>query len=374
MDTLETLYFPDIVLTTDGQSSLFLLFCPVHVLKPVETDETDPPITGPTDTFMDAGFCQVHTPAPLGADRGRFLHLVNDIQNRKDDYAAQLSALTIASMSLPRSSGEDARHEIISSLFGGPDEDPSVKKKEEAHQAELWQARLVLAIGEILDREEEEIADAMSILDDSETALFDRLLGKDEEFEDEDLFKDLKQLREKVNLPRPGMIKNRLKAWLSLYRSGNLPGWWLWTTTRQEAADILLEMFEKKTGNAAMPLWQLELPAATGIELQDHMDKIKTFRAEAQALTTDIIERFNDLARQEIPAGSEPEAVLPEGTAWSEKWATLLETHFPAELYGRTPLRFHLLCNLSLPELTETHSQGNTADKSVRHGILAVVG
>jgi hypothetical protein len=374
MATLETLYFPDTVLTTDGQSALFLLFSPVHILKPVETDETDPPITGPTDTFMDAGFCQVHTPAPLGTDRGRFLHLVNDIQNRKDDYAAQLSALTIASMSVPRSSGEDSRHEIVSSLFGGPETDPSAKEKEEAHLAGLWQARLVLAIGEILDREEEEIADAMSILNESETALFDRLLGKDEEFDDEDLFKDLKQLREKVNLPRPGMVGNRLKAWLSLYRSGNLPGWWLWTTTRPEAADILLEMFEKRTGTAAMPLWQLELPAATGIELQDHMDKIETFRAGAQSLTTEITGKFNDLARQEIPLDSEPEAVLPEGAAWSEKWAALLEEHFPAELYGRTPLRLHLLCNLSLPELAETHRQNNTAEKSVRHGILAVVG
>jgi hypothetical protein len=372
MDTLETLYFPDTVLTTDGQSALFLLFNPVHVLQPVETDTAENPITEPTDTFMDAGFCQVHTPAPLGTDRDRFLHLVRDIQNRKDDYAAQLSSLTLASMSVPLSSNGEARHEIISSLFGIPDKDPADKEKEEAQQAELWQARLVLAIGEILDREEEEIADAMSMLNSSETALFDRLLGKDEEFEDEDLFKDLKQLKEKVNPPRPGMIKNRFRAWLSLYRAGNLPDWWLWTTTRLEAADILLEMFEKKTDRMSIPLWQSELPAATGIELMDHMDKIETFKKDARAFITGITKKFNDLVRQEISAGSEYEVALPEAAAWGEEWEALLETHFPTELYGRTPICFHLLCNLSLPELAGARS--GTGGNGARHGILAVVG
>jgi hypothetical protein len=372
MDTLETLYFPDTVLTTDSQSALFLLFNPVHVLQPVETDTAENPVTEPTDTFMDAGFCQVHTPAPLGADRDRFLHLVSDIQNRKDDYAAQLSSLTLASMSVPQGSSGEARHEIVSSLFGIPDTDPEDKQKEETQQAELWQARLVLAIGEILDREEEEIADAMSMLNSSETALFDRLLGKDEDVEDDDLFKDLKQLKEKVEPTRPGMIKNRLKAWLSLYRAGNLPDWWLWTTTRPEAADILLEMFEKKTDRMSIPLWQSELPAATGIELQDHMDKIETFKKEARTLTTGIAQKFNGLARQEIAAGSEYEVALPEAAAWGEEWEALLEKHFPTELYGRTPICFHMLCNLSLPELAGAGD--TTAGNRMRHGILAVVG
>jgi hypothetical protein len=372
MDTLETLYFPDTIINTDAQSALFLLFNPVHVLQPVEMNEADDPTAEPIDTFMDKGFCQVHTPAPLGEDRDRFLHLVNDIKMRKDDYAAQLSSLAIASMSASKGGGEESRQAIVSSLFGGP-QDLAAKEKA-AQQAEIWQARLVLSIGEVLDREEEEIADALSILDKSETDLFDRLLGKDEEIEDEDLFKDLTELRQKVNLPRPGMIKNRLKAWLSLYRSGNLPDWWLWTTTRPEAADILLEMFEKKTGRAAIPFLQLELPAATGIELQDHLDKIESFRREAQALLAGITEKLGGFVRQEIPAMSELEAVLPEGMAWGKEWAVLLEAHFPAELYGRTPLRFHLFCNLCWPELVEFHCQGDKTKNRARHGILAVVG
>jgi hypothetical protein len=118
MDTLETLYFPDTVITTDGQSPLFLFFDLVHFLQPVEGDESEQPTAGLSDTFMDKGFCQVHTPAPLGTDRDRFLHLVHDIEKRKDDYAAQLSSLTIASMSAPQRNNEASKSAILSELLG----------------------------------------------------------------------------------------------------------------------------------------------------------------------------------------------------------------------------------------------------------------
>jgi hypothetical protein len=370
MDTLKTLYFPDTVITTDGQSPLFLFFDLVHFLQPVEEDGAEQPAARLSDTFMDKGFCQVHTPAPLGIDRDRFLHLVHDIEKRKDDYAAQLSSLTIASMSAPHRNNEGSKSAILSELLGRS-QDLEAKEKEAAQRAELWQARLVLAMAEILDREEEEIADALSILDKSKTDLFDRLLGKDKESEDDALFTDLDQLREKVDLPRPGMVKNRLKAWLSLYRAGNLPDWWLWTTTRPEAADIFLETYEKKTGKTAIPFWQLELPAATGIELQDHMDKILAFKKEAEPLTVRIAAEFDKLVRQESAFEPEPAGLLPENSVWGEQWASLLETHFPAELYGRTPFRFHLLGNLRFSELTDTHAE---TDSGVKHGILAVIG
>ena len=374
MDTLETLYFPDTVIATDGQSPLFLFFDKVHFLRPVETDESgdsaDGPATGSPDTFMDGGFCQGHTPVPLGADRDRFLHLVHDIERRKDDYAAQLSALTIASMSAPGKGDEDTGFAIVSSLLGGLDTNEA--KETAAQEAEIWQARLVLTIGEILDREEEEITDALSILDRSKTDLFDRLLGRDEE--EDAPFTDLAKLKEKIDLPRPGMIKSRLKAWISLYRAGHLSNWWLWTTSRMEAADILLEMYEKKTGRTARSFWQIELPAATGIELQDHMNKITAFKKEAEPLTARITSKFNKMIHLDPAVTPEPEAVLPEGRAWGEQWDSLLERHFPAELYGRTPFCFHLLRGLPLPELATAETIGGETSTGVQHGILAVIG
>jgi hypothetical protein len=373
MDTLETLYFPDTVIATDGQSPLFLFFNLVHLLQPVETDETDSPAAGPSDTFMDRRFCQVHTPAPLGADRERFLRLVSDIQNRKDDYAAQLSALTVASLSAPKGSNGDSRHEIITSLFAAPDSDPAAEEHEAARQAELWQARLVLAIGEILDREEEAITDALNLLNQSKTKMFDRLLGKDEDFEDEDLFSDLEQLQGNVTVPRPGMIKSRLKAWLSLYRSGTLPDWRLWTTTRPEAADILLEMYEKKTGKVPELFWQLELPVATGAELQEHMEKIETFREEAAPFFSEIALKFNAIIQRQQSGVSATKSYLPDGDIMKNQWTALLDEHFPEELYNRAPFRFYLLQGLGFQDLA-AHEGARSPEGGAKHCILAVFG
>jgi hypothetical protein len=370
MDTLETLYFPDTVIADDAHSSLFLFFDTVHILQPVERDEADLQAAGISDTFMDKRFCQVHTPAPLGSEKKRFLRLVHDIRERKDDYAAQLSSLTIASLSTPEKNREESRSSIISSLFGPAPQDHEKDKKEEAKQAELWQARLVLIIAEILDREDEELVEAMNILDKSRTDLFDRLLGKDEEFEEENPFSDLSHLQD-MSPPRAGMNKNRLRAWLSLFRVAKLPPWWLWTTGRPEAADILLEMYEMRSGKEAVPILELELPAATGIELQDHLDKIDAFKEQVKPLMTEISKNFSSLVRMEAP----PQALFAsEGKTWSKQWSGVLESHFPAELYGRCPFRLYLLPHQNFAQIAGVPSQDDGSNDGPRHVILAVQG
>lgn len=370
MDTLETMYFPDTVISTDGQSPLFLFFDTVHILQPVERDAAHRQATDLGDTFMERGFCQVHTPAPLGTDRQRFLHLVKDIKERKDDYAAQLGSLTIASFSTPENSKLESRQSIISSLFGAPPEEED--KKEEERKARLWQARLVLAIAEILDHEDEEIVDALSFLDKSEEALFDRLLGRDEESDEDNPFTDLSRLQTSMAPSRAGLTKNRLKAWLCLLEEGRqLPSFWIWTTSRPEMADIIFEKYEAKSGRKPTPILQLELPAATGVELQDHMNKIEAFREQAKPLLFEISENLSTLVHQEnIPQ----DPVQFENDARVEQWKTLLETHFPVELYSRIPFCFHLLSNVSFNQLANRRIQDSLTKDGIYHEIVAVLG
>ncbi len=370
MGTLETMYFPDTVISTDGQSPLFLFFDTVHILQPVEHDATHRQATDLADTFMERGFCQVHTPAPLGPDRQRFLRLVRDIKERKDDYAAQLSSLTIASLSTPENSKEESRQSIISSLFGVPPEEAD--KKEEERQARLWQARLVLAIAEILDHEDEEVVDALSTLDKSEVELFDRLLGRDEESDEDNPFTDLSRLQTTMVPSRGGLTKNRLKAWLCLLEEGRqLPSLWIWTTSRPEMADIIFEKYEATTGRKPTPILQLELPAATGVELQDHMNKIEAFREQAKPLLFEISENLNTLVRR----GNIPhEPVRSENGDQVRQWNTLIEAHFPAELYSRIPFCFHLLSEFSLNRLANRSIQDSQAKEGMRHEIVAVLG
>ncbi len=367
MNALETLFFPDTTISTDRQFPLFLFFSPLHIIKPVEGDENEKEKNRPTDTFMDKGFCQVHTPAPLGEDRERFLHLINDIKNRKDDYAAQLSALTVASMSTPGKQSDDSKGAIVSSLLGTS----GIQQENKAQNAaleKLWQARLVLKIAEILDQEEEEIAHALTFLDDTELDLFNRLQGKDGDFPEDNPYEDLMQLRKRLNQPRRETIKNRFRSWKILQNLLTHPDCRMWTTTREEAADIVLEMYEKKTGEAALPLFKTFLPARTGMSTKESLEKITAFKEEAHGLLLEISENLEKVLQQETVNGSI--AFLPDEETWEEKWKTLLEIHFPESSYGRTPLSFHLLANRQPASLfTET-----TGKASGPQGLIAVFG
>jgi hypothetical protein len=375
MNSLETLFFPDTVITMGSCSPLFLFYNLVHFLQPVEMENKDRPAAEPPNTFMEKGFCQGHTPAPLGTDRNRFLRLVHDIESRKDDYATQLSSLTIAAMSAPKNSGEDSKQQIMASLLGIPDGAKPTEGQTTDKQAELWQARLVLAIGEILDREEAEISDALINLDTSKAEMLDCLLGKDQELEDDALFTDLEQLREKVHLPRSGTIKNRVKAWLSLFQADRLPDWWLWTTNRMEAAEILLEMYQKKTDQVATLFWQLELPEAINVDIQENGVKIDSFRKEVQPFICKIAEKLNNIVRMERSDLPDPKTVLVESGMLSKQWATFLDAHFPAKLYPRTTLSFFLLHDMCFRNLTKIENGPNdSSNTKVHHAILAVVG
>jgi hypothetical protein len=378
MKTLDTLYFPDTVLPVRQQLPLALFFNTIHLLQPVEDgvkedgEESSDPGGYP---FMELGFCQVHTPSKLGADRDRFLHLIHDIRNKKDAYVEQLSYLTLASLSAPVSRGDNSKQAILSSLLHGMEEDGGIQ--DEQARLALWQARLVLKIAEILDQEEEELALQLANIDDNEIALFRSLLGEIRESGDEDVIEDdpfleLLELKQKMNQPRPGMIRNRLRAWNRLYLSGPWPVQpLLWTTRRQEAADILLEQYEKESGQAPLSLLQIELPARISPEDTGVTREIEQFRSGMQSHLQELAETLGKLVMMELPVIGDPGSLVPQAQPWLETWNSRLESFFPASQYGRVLLTIYLLAETSFPALIG-ETQGNEKSSSIRHGLLAV--
>jgi len=323
---------------------------------------------------METGFCQVHTPSRLGTDRDRFLHLVNDIKSRKDNYVEQLSYLSIASLSEQPRQGDPSKQTIISSLLQGMDQGDDAHDEQE--RLALWQARLVLSIAEILDQEEEELARQLAAIDDQEIALFRSLQGEikesgDENESPEDPFQELLELRQKLNQPRPGMIKNRLRAWSRLYLSGPLPDLVLWTTCRQEAADILLEQYEQECGQAPLPLLQLELPAMFNNDLATEAERIQQFKAETQSLAHALAEALERLVTSERADKGNPALLLPQAEEWREAWNATLESFFPSGEYGRMTLNLSLLPGMPLSALIN-ESHGALAPP-VKNGLLAVL-
>jgi hypothetical protein len=377
MNTLDTLYFPDTVLPLYQLLPLALFFNAIHLLQPVEQDEKeggDESSDSGSYPFTELGFCQVYTPSRLGVDRDRFLHLLHDIRNKKDAYVEQLSYLTLASLSAPVSRGDNSKQAILSSLLQGMDQDSEAADEQE--RLALWQARLVLKIAEILDQEEEELALQLATVDDNEIALFRRLQGEiresGEEGAGEDPFLELLELKQKMNQPRPGMIKNRLRAWNRLYLSGPLPVQpWLWTTRRQEAADILLEQYEKESGQTPLSLLQIELPARISQENTEVIREVEQFRTGMQPDLQELAVILGKLVMNEMPIISDPALLVPQASAWQEKWNSRLESSFPASQYGRTSLTIYLLAETSFPALIGD-LQGKEMKSPIRHVLLAV--
>ncbi|MDO8947554.1 MAG: hypothetical protein Q7U88_10400 [Desulfocapsaceae bacterium] len=374
MNTLDTLYFPDTVLPLYQQLPLALFFHSVHLLQPVEQEgkeEQDASLIPGSHLFTETGFCQEHTPLGLGVDRDRFLHLLHDIRNRKDNYVEQLNYLSLASLSAPPSRGDNSKLTIISSLLQGMDKDA------EGHDEALWQARLVLKIAEVLDREEEELAQQLAAIDDEEIALFRSLQGEiresgDEDVVEEDPFIELLELKQKMNQPRPGMIKNRLRAWSRLFLSGPLPdNFCLWTTRRQEAADILLEKYEQECGQAPILLLQIDLPARISQENAEAVREIEQFRDEMQAHLQELATALGELVKAGNLNVSDPASLLPQAETWKEVWNSKLESSFPASQYGRTPLTLHLLAEMPFSELIG-EPRGIEMKSPARRALLAV--
>lgn len=390
MNSLDTLYFPDTVLSLEQQLPLALFFHTLHLLQPVEADiqsDTMEDEGKASDSgcypFTEKGFCQVHTPSELGEDRDRFLHLLHDIRTKKDAYVEQLSYLTLASLSAPTSRGDSSKQAILSSLLQGVEQDTDARKEQD--RLALWQARLVLKIAEILDQEEDELAWQLATIDDQEIALFRRLQGEirdsggamdsgsgEEDVVAEDPFLELLELKQKMNQPRPGMIKNRLRAWNRLSLSGPMPvSPWLWTTRRQEAADLLLEEYEKESGQAPLSLLQIELPARISQENTGVIREVEQFKAEMQTQLQELAETLGRLAIAEIKNISDPVLLFPEAQAWQETWNSRLESSFPASRYGRATLTIYLLPDTSFSTLIEK-TQGKERQSPVRHLLLAV--
>ncbi|WP_136798527.1 hypothetical protein [Desulfosediminicola ganghwensis] len=331
MSTLEALYFPGTELYSGSQFPIFLFLDKVHLLQPVEEEHA----AGDTaDIFITRGLCQAHTPVVLGENRDRFLRLISDIRERKDDYAAQLSGLTIASLSQKKSSIDDSQFGIISSLLGSQ----GVKAQpEQEDDVELWQARLVLKIGEILDREDEEIAMQMAVLEDDEQGLFKALQG---EFDDdeESLFDELKQLKENISKPTASTIANRLSAWSKLYRAGEIPSRYIWLTHSEETGDTMLERYQEQTNIAPVKLVQFTLPANIGWARTEASDAATAFRSQYP----ELIQKINEALHKKDSTSLQELSV---------EWSQALEAHFPASQTGRTELEFYTIADRPCDEL-----------------------
>lgn len=365
MNSLTPVYFPGTDIYSIRQYPVFLLFQNLHLIKPVEDDPAEAGRKS-SDTFINSGFCQVHTPCPLGENRSRFLHLVEDIRIRKDDYAAQLSALTLAGTG---ASYEDEASEasIISSLLdpGGLEAKAEQLKREE----ELWQARLVLAIGEILDIEDEEIAKNLAVLEDEQTGLFKKLHGDIYSDEEESPFEELSQLESHLITSHSGNLKTRFNSWKTLFFESDLDKGVIFLTQSKDGGEIMLELYEKMTGNPAPLLQGLELPGLVGWNGEEAHAKVTQFTINNSALLELLHGQFTQITTEENYQAKAAE-LSAAFTETANQWNRHLENAFPAKQYGRIPVSLYIFPRISCKAIAEETMP--TPDSS-ENGLLLIV-
>jgi hypothetical protein len=366
MISFKTLLFPDTDICKDRLYPLLLFFSPLHFLQPVEPDPANSQ-KAESDIFMEQGLCQGHTPVPLEKNRERFLHLIKDIQERKDDYGAQLASLTMAAMSTPPSAKRgDSKHEIISSLLSGH----SLSISSSTEEIKLCQARLVLAIAEILEKDEDDLQQNLDMLDGQEMEMF--LSLQDDAGDKDDPFAELEQIKARMETRRPQAEKNRFRAWTQLISRYQLPEDLFWLASSQDSADQIINKFEKKTSGIAIPVLSLPFPARINVSTGYLIKQIKDFHQDAEQIRLAIKNDLENLAQVEDYDPGSAEMLLPGTTDWVEKWEIILEDHFPASNHGRSQVTIYILPDSPIPDLLSLQLK-KTAVNPLRHGLLGVL-
>ncbi len=325
--------------------------------EPLDQDRSTPFI----EQLLRQGTLQLHTPMPLGDQRQRFLALTGDIKNRRDDYASQLSMLSLAGLS--RREQQESKNSILTELLHSGKIAPCQEEEEQV----VWQSRLLLKLGEFFDTEQADLDSALRMIASRQDALLAALR------EEEDILLEPRSPRPAAGFHTDGILQHRLKAWSRLYfHETDLapPPVQVFITGHTAAFDILQEVFEKHRQQSPRLLVSLELPARgnSAGELvppsvpMHHCTGLQT----AMAALTD----------SEAPCLPQGQALSDSFTESAAVWSQFVDTHYPAATHARCRLDLFLFPGLSARQLfLETFSAGNLAtDDRSSTGLGTLVG
>ncbi|WP_339138620.1 MAG: hypothetical protein WGN25_09945 [Candidatus Electrothrix sp. GW3-4] len=337
--------FPD-VLPDDGVVlPLPLLFTQVLFLRPVEDDlpEADTPLVREMLGQQERSRCIAYTcPAPLGEDRERFLALLQDIRLRPEDYAGHLGNLSAGLGHVVR---EDEReHSIIDTLLqqsgiraGSGEHTPEPEKGQEKNvfSVRLWQARLLLKLGESMDRNQAEIRRNLDRMRQQQEMLF-RELRREEDGDLPDLELPTSGPGDEIPFQQQRL---RLKAWSRLFalHQQSFAGT-AFISRSPDAVEALLEQYRQGHSSPAKPLLILPLPGFYSEEDGAFLRR-EHFQEEAGALIA-AIRAF--LTASAASAFSED---------MQEAWIDLLEGHYPEKEHGRCTLTLYFLSEVRPQQL-----------------------
>ena len=337
--------FPDTMPRVEVLFPLVQVFESIVYLRSVENDDPDAgEQTSLYREMLDQGLVRFDCPAPLAENRDRFLQLVHDLQHRRDDYAGQLSNLSLAALGSRK--GSESKTSIIGTLLKQTGIEQT--KEEEQRAMVLWQARLVLKLGEIFDREQEELKEHLNKITDREQGLLEKLRE-----ENEQPFSLTRALNNAGSIT-DGQLHVRLKAWSRLFALGRKQAaGCVFLTTNRETLDQLTEQYELLQKQRPRRLLSLLLPG--GRAEATFTEHRAAFREEGAQLL-DALD--NILQHPDTKEAGTTSALI--GT--DSDWGRLLEHHFPAAANSRCTLTFYVVPGITPTQLF-LESFGRSEDK-----------
>ena len=334
MPNNSTCIFPE---TVSGDEILFPLvqvFTPLVYCRALEEDEIPEELQSSLARELeDANLCKLHVPSPLGEQRERFLALIKDLKNRRDDYAAQLKNLSLSGIGRGGRSKSESKNSIIESLL----QSKSVaEQKQEEQEMLLWQARLLLKLGEIFDADQLELQRDLDKISQLESSLFSELRKEQgEPF-------SLTQTISSASGHTDGLQRLRLKAWSRVYCLGgeSQEACHCFVTTNKDAVELLVDEYEQLRERNAQRFLEVllasrksgafPLESLQGLQQQEIFDRLQDVVADPARVQNDQTDDF----------------AAPDG-----EWAQLLDTIYPAAEYERCRLHLYFFPEIAAAEL-----------------------
>jgi hypothetical protein len=285
-----------------------------------------------------SGCLRYSCPAPLADDRDRFLALLRDIRSRPDDYAGHLGNLSAGLGNMVRPNEQE--QSIMDTLLhqtgiraGSKDNTPEPGKGQEKNASSvlLWQARLLLKLGESLDRNQAEIRRDLDRMTRQQDELF-RELRKEQEGELPKLAFPSFDTDDEISLKQQRL---RLKAWSRLFAlSPDQFETTAFISQSPDAVESLLEYYRQEHAGVVKQQLNLQLPA-----FFDEEEEVLLCRDRFQKEAAELI-----AAIRALPTASATSFFLEENKA---AWAGLLERHYPAAQHGRCTLTLYFLSGIT---------------------------
>jgi len=335
---LTALYFPRTSPSTRQLTQELVFFDKIFHYLAAEAEES-------TTDETTAGLCEGYPPVPFHGDLDRFRQLIRELKgNEAEFYSGHLSTIAAGN---EKNRDEQSVKSLIQSIGGKSTAEP---QKQSDNREDLWRARLLLKLAEILYQEEQDLQKELAAISMKEQELFEALKGEPEIPFTPTPF-------QQTASPLPMKPKILVKAWAKLFLADKQQdNYSILVSDQSDAADLLFDANETLTQKRPVRLFRIPLPASEEMELDAYSHARTAFREEAK----DTLAGFRSLLADTAAQGTTPDTLKNFSTLAAE-WTKIFNGCKVWDLPIANPTQKrncpgepHLevyLCNESLPRL-----------------------